>query len=325
MKRIILIVIVLSVAVLQIQAHEYFPMAIGNWWLYDVVEVDSLGNPIAGTEHQSFTTIVGDTLILNQTWYVMNDSSNQSGTWELEEVNYIRTAGDTIIFLNDAFDGGNFLEAYMAILPNPVGTAWMILSIDTFYVEMEDTVRISLDWLGEILDFGSVTVPAGTYEESYELRFDLDLEFSYPETTWIFDLESEVWVGNDVGSLRFLQLPSLTPDGPEPGRLEELTDFSTPVLPLPPMPVPNSFTLHPAYPNPFNPCTNIGFSLAKSGYIEVAVYDLAGESIEKLVQDWRSAGSYRINFDGTALSSGIYVVHLTTEGSYGTQKIILMK
>ncbi|RMH66672.1 MAG: T9SS C-terminal target domain-containing protein [Calditrichaeota bacterium] len=66
------------------------------------------------------------------------------------------------------------------------------------------------------------------------------------------------------------------------------------------------------YPNPFNPRTEIEFSLSRDDYIELNVFDRLGRLVRTLQRGRRSAGTYRITFDATGLASGVYFYQLST-------------
>ena len=85
------------------------------------------------------------------------------------------------------------------------------------------------------------------------------------------------------------------------------------------------FALHSAYPNPFNPSTTIRFDLAEAGEVTLAVYDVSGREVARLVNGYRTAGGHRAVFDCSGLSSGIYFARLTAGEFQQTRKIILVK
>ena len=94
--------------------------------------------------------------------------------------------------------------------------------------------------------------------------------------------------------------------------------------------VPSTFTLSQNYPNPFNPETTIRFDLPKAQEIELAIYNLAAQTVATLVQGHRAAGSYSVRWDGRTdagleLASGVYVYRLTSEERVETRKLLLMK
>ena len=88
---------------------------------------------------------------------------------------------------------------------------------------------------------------------------------------------------------------------------------------------PNNFYLAQNYPNPFNPVTSIQYSVSNRQYVTLKVYDLLGKEIAILVDEFKPAGSYEVNFDAGSLSSGVYFYKLQTESFVETRKMILMK
>jgi len=89
--------------------------------------------------------------------------------------------------------------------------------------------------------------------------------------------------------------------------------------------LPLEFALHQNFPNPFNPGTTIGFSVSRTGWVNLKVYDLLGRNVATLVEGSLPAGSHQVQFDGRRLSSGLYVYRLTAEGSTLTRTMILLK
>jgi photosystem II stability/assembly factor-like uncharacterized protein len=88
---------------------------------------------------------------------------------------------------------------------------------------------------------------------------------------------------------------------------------------------PGAFQLSQNYPNPFNPNTFIGYQLPVSGNVTLKVYNLLGEDVAILVNEYKPAGSYEFEFDASALSSGIYYYRLITESFTETKKMILLR
>jgi hypothetical protein len=85
------------------------------------------------------------------------------------------------------------------------------------------------------------------------------------------------------------------------------------------------FKLAQNYPNPFNPTTKISFSLPSAGFVNLTVYNVAGQVVKELVNEQREAGSYLVEFDGTSLSSGVYYYRLESKGYAVTRKMTLVK
>jgi flagellar hook assembly protein FlgD len=94
--------------------------------------------------------------------------------------------------------------------------------------------------------------------------------------------------------------------------------------------VPGVFALKQNYPNPFNPTTTIEFSLEKAMHIELTVYNVIGQKVRTLANQYLSIGNHVLEWDGTdeegrTVSSGIYFYRLTTDDYARTRKMVLTK
>ena len=85
------------------------------------------------------------------------------------------------------------------------------------------------------------------------------------------------------------------------------------------------------YPNPFNPTTTISYNLIEDSNVKLSIYNLKGQRIKQLVDDYLLAGQHSMAWDGTdntgkPVSSGIYLYKLKAGGRYtSTKKMILLK
>ena len=73
---------------------------------------------------------------------------------------------------------------------------------------------------------------------------------------------------------------------------------------------PLEYKLFVNYPNPFNPKTLIKYDLARNGMVKIVIYDLLGRVVKELVNNFKSSGSYSVEFDGTNLASGVYLYRM---------------
>ncbi len=91
--------------------------------------------------------------------------------------------------------------------------------------------------------------------------------------------------------------------------------------------VPGEFRLYQNYPNPFNPVTRIKFDYIRSSESDVNfdVYDVTGRQVYQYRFTGLTSGSYEIDFDGTDLSSGLYLYRLYNGKNSATGKMILLK
>lgn len=88
---------------------------------------------------------------------------------------------------------------------------------------------------------------------------------------------------------------------------------------------PVEFTLEQNFPNPFNPITNISYSLPKEGKVELIVYDLLGNIVQILVNEIQASGRHYAMFNGNQLSSGIYFYRLSYNEYSTVKKMMLLK
>lgn len=88
---------------------------------------------------------------------------------------------------------------------------------------------------------------------------------------------------------------------------------------------PVNFSLSQNYPNPFNPTTTIEFVTPVNGNVTLQVFDLSGREVDVLINEYRTEGSYKVNFGGESYSSGVYFYKLTVDNFTDTKKMLLVK
>ncbi|MBK9097682.1 MAG: T9SS type A sorting domain-containing protein [bacterium] len=93
--------------------------------------------------------------------------------------------------------------------------------------------------------------------------------------------------------------------------------------------LPTTFELDQNYPNPFNPSTVISYQLPVSGSVTLKVFDVLGNEIATLVDEYKPAGRYEVEFQSTVgsrqLASGIYFYQLRVGSFVVTRKMILLR
>jgi hypothetical protein len=89
--------------------------------------------------------------------------------------------------------------------------------------------------------------------------------------------------------------------------------------------LPEDFVLLRNYPNPFNPVTNIQFSVPVRSEVRIILYDVLGREMKEILNSEVNAGTHEIVFDGSELSSGVYLVRMLTDNLQKTIKISLLK
>ena len=79
------------------------------------------------------------------------------------------------------------------------------------------------------------------------------------------------------------------------------------------------------YPNPFNPSTTISYSIPKDGRVRIIVYNLLGQVVKTLVNEYKEAGINTVKFHSEGLSSGTYFYTLELDGLVQTKKLTVLK
>lgn len=89
--------------------------------------------------------------------------------------------------------------------------------------------------------------------------------------------------------------------------------------------IPEKITLLENYPNPFNPFTTIKFEIPNTSKVKITLFDISGREIDIITNQVFTAGSYKVQWDGSSYPSGVYFCKMTTEKYSNTIKLVLIK
>lgn len=89
--------------------------------------------------------------------------------------------------------------------------------------------------------------------------------------------------------------------------------------------IPGVYKLYQNYPNPFNPVTNIKFDIPKSSPVKIVIYDIIGREVKTLVNEFKNAGAYEMNFDASNIASGTYIYRIEAGDFVDVKKMVLIK
>ena len=87
----------------------------------------------------------------------------------------------------------------------------------------------------------------------------------------------------------------------------------------------DEFSLANAYPNPFNPSTTIKLSVPEAGHVSVIVYNLSGQIVTKLADNYMNADNYQFIWNAKNIPSGMYFLRVEYTGQVLTQKLVLLQ
>ncbi|MEO8398990.1 MAG: T9SS type A sorting domain-containing protein [Ignavibacteriaceae bacterium] len=296
-----------------------------NWMLPNVSFPDTFylqSIPVASSPYASefpaathcvYSTFSDDTLTVNSYTYAQITSSQTVSVGEVQE--YHSASFDTVITSNKT--------KLIYNLP---------ITYNSSYELSKDTMDFGGGFIiisSSALDvdaFGKINLPSGNIDalrlteiRKSETYFNNNLISSSTskEFTWLTknDGSANVSVGDTNASgnvsIDYIEITSVTgPTGVE----EEANNSS-----------PNNFVLEQNYPNPFNPSTNISYKLSSGGNVSLKIYNILGNEVETLVDEYQSAGNHSVKFEPKNLSSGIYFYKLVTGSFSEIKKMTLLK
>lgn len=212
-------------------------------------------------------------------------------------------------------------------LPLTMGTSWTATYAESSYVTISGTVYTTVT--NHVVDYtvdasGSLTLPGGSVHQALRLKSDRHAStnlFSFRSITYQFLTREGAAV---------TVVPADT-NQPQTGPISvstiswNLAGPATSVGETPAGDVPSGFRLDQNYPNPFNPSTMIRFSLPRTAFVSLKVFDLSGQEVATLVSEERAQGTYFVQWDGSGLASGVYVCRLRSGPSVETRKLVLMR
>ena len=89
--------------------------------------------------------------------------------------------------------------------------------------------------------------------------------------------------------------------------------------------LPSEYQLSQNYPNPFNPETTIDFRIDADSHVNISIFDINGNFVQELVNEWKASGSHQVKFSGYSIPSGIYFYKMTTKGFADIRKMTLIQ
>jgi len=89
--------------------------------------------------------------------------------------------------------------------------------------------------------------------------------------------------------------------------------------------LPTDFELLQNYPNPFNATTNIRYRTSEAGMVQLAVYNVAGQLVETLVDEYEEAGLHAVQWSAQDIASGVYLYRLTVGEHTLARKCVVVR
>jgi hypothetical protein len=289
MKSIGLIILFISSSIIAQSRAEYYPLQIGNKWVYKVTDYEGDVSPTPPSISFHSKEVIGDTVmdngkkyfvilengvneyerfdtLTNEIIYYSSNAGSQVNEEQIYSLNYIK---DSTVVWNSSFGGMKF-------------------QITFYQMPSSDTSTINL--IGDGL--GSVNV-----------SFKKFIGIVYNSYSYDFGVSYSNLIGYRINGKQWGQLTGVNTN------LNIVSDYK----------------LEQNYPNPFNPTTKIMYKLPKEGMVSLKIYDMLGREVKTLVNEHKNAGSYNIEFNANHLTSGIYFYRLTSGNFTQVKKLILIK
>jgi hypothetical protein len=284
----------------QIDTSEYFPLQTGNHWEYASLDLES--------HTYIFDTIIGDTLMANgKTYKILKETYS-----DFNDVHYW-------FYRNDS----NIVYTYSGIIDSTKCP-------EREYIEYDFTTPDSVIWpicfnsfgaeykscINTLIEFYSIFVAEAEIKEFvYVIPSVCDTIWS-PLSTDIIDISKYRGVIRKMGETFYYVLNGAIINGQTFGTLVGVKDKIT---------VPLAYSLLQNFPNPFNPSTTIKYSLAKEGNVNLTVYNSIGSKVATIVEGYKPAGNYSVQFNGSKFASGIYLYRLESGNYSAAKKFVILK
>ncbi len=215
--------------------------------------------------------------------------------------------------------------------PATLGTTWNDNYIIVPLFDPANSVVDSTSAVSTVDAWGTITTPLGTFN-CLRVRVDeIEISLDYQngvlvdsDTTtninYLFYTENEGYFA-EISSLDNETNPNFTIASDINFRMQNLTvgieENSNLKL--------STFDLAQNYPNPFNPSTQINYSLSKSNFVNLTVFNEIGQEVQVLKNGFQNAGNFNLSFDGSNLSSGTYFYKIKVGNQTETKKMLLIK
>jgi len=358
MKKIILafclMVFTVPFEILPQQASNYFPSSTGYVWNYKVTPLDSLNNPLTQLEYfrkdsfalvQSYQGRTADivlskegplqTILLQPYLDSIFYSFEGTDGYEYFSVSGIESFLNQLdsLGLDSSFNFLNFfrsLQNWYSVyrFASNVNSPYTLFQKDTLI----SSFNIRFKYAARRNNDQTITTAIGTFNCK---KFTTQWEFSYllgPFPLPLFSIEDTNWIApnnwlvkayqpSKAVDLSLLGIPPFFIPGRTIDIIDQIVSVGDEQIAL------NDFYLFQNYPNPFNPSTKIIWQSPVGSHQTLKIYDILGNEVATLVNEYKSPGIYEIEFNASEynLTSGVYFYRLQVGEFSSTKKLILVK
>ena len=283
---------------------NYYPLAIGNKWIYDETIANFNGFPYTYSYDNNIREVLEDTMLSNgKRYFKLFDETTMNDT------NY----------LFERIDSSNGL-VYRYNFNAPAGEEEYL--IDDLLAAVSDTIlssrwRVPYSYIPDVIFYEQTLINIfGNYKYKKVFRTNFLSSYSYGLVEsfgidsvffdWDFGYSESVLKGCIINGVVYGDT-TLT-------NIDNEINYT-----------PTEFRLEQNYPNPFNPSTKISWQSPISSWQTLKVYDILGNEVAALVNEYRNAGKYEVDFNASKLSSGVYFYRLQAGSFVETKKMVIIK
>jgi hypothetical protein len=269
----------------------------------DSKELDAKGNPRMTWVISELDSGRTTSYTIHHNYYVVSDSGQAFYTQYASEG--VTGEGSPLTWNINSKLGADSVNAFKKVTLQLKNTPKLMTAMMRWY-----RTPIAQGGAGKSKDVTNFTWPSLIYD--YDRRrmeyFDDTLDCTYPTTNSVYTGSVGGFPAGDLNWFPTRKAAWQATTG------IEKSDSKT-----------NSFALNQNYPNPFNPATMISYSILNTSQVKLEVYDILGAKITTLVNQIQTPGSYKVDFDGSKLASGMYIYRLSTPDQMITRKMMLLK
>jgi len=354
LKIFLLLFVISELPVFAQTASDYFPAQTGYKWYFESVPLDSLNNPVNSLKFfgiDSFAVITpyfGRTANLVLTKTGAQNTINFQPYLDSLYFNFETTNGfeyfdpvnvDSLLGNIDTTLGINFLNFFNSLkgwysyyrFASANNVEYQVFKKDTAVTINSISATLRFELIGKKLTDETIATAIGTFACK---KFVMEVRLSYLILNIfpikMFGVEDTLWFAPDNWKVKsympttnidlsYLGFPAFNIPGLE-------TSITTPITNVVDEGgVIRDFKLYQNYPNPFNPTTTISWNSPISGRQTLKIYDVLGNEVATLFDEYRSAGYYETKFDANKLSSEVYFYQLKVDNFIQSRKMVLLK
>jgi hypothetical protein len=254
------------------------------------------------------------------TFAIYSDQGTTYGSWGYFSL------GSNLGYMGQATISGAFQGVFTVInnpasiemqLPMTYNTTWSQSYVTTTSYPGNPTAQTNYS-INVVVDaWGTMIMPGGASFEALRIR-----EITSGSGTTSVQYSFQAKNGANV------TVSALDPNPPTSGVINVYgynwnTPYTTDVEQI--SGLPQNFNLTQNYPNPFNPSTKIEYSIPEASFVQLKVYDILGNEVATIINEDQPAGTYRADFNGQGLASGMFIAKLQAGNYTKTIKMSLLK